>query len=74
MPSLYFESDTRYYRVTLEKDMLDYWVVVCSYGGKYNNLGNIKKYPFVALCDAINKFKAISKTRLKRNYMRTNPT
>ena len=59
MLSLYFENDTRYYRLTLEKDLPDYWVVVCTYGGKKNNLGNMKKYPFIRLCEALKKVNSI---------------
>jgi len=68
MLSLYFENDTRYYRLTLEKDLLDYWVVVCTYGGKKNNLGNMKKYPFIRLCEALKKVNSITAKRYKRNY------
>jgi len=69
MLSLYFDNDTRYYRLTLEKDLLDFWVVVCSYGGKKNSLGNVKKYPYIQLCDALKKMKSVTKTRIQRKYL-----
>ena len=63
-----FETDSRYYKVYLQKDLLDDWVVTCAFVGKDSNRGQIKHFPYESLDAAIEKFKDIIKVRNRRGY------
>ena len=38
------ETDTRYYKIFLQQDLLGDWVVTCAYGGKGSNRGQVKHF------------------------------
>jgi hypothetical protein len=40
-----FETKVRYYKIYLQQDLLDDWVVTCAYGGKDSNRGQVKHFP-----------------------------
>ncbi len=68
MMSLYFETNQRHYRLILEQDLFDDWVVLCVYGSRNSKLGNIKKYPYQSFEEAFTKLIEVIKIRNKRAY------
>ena len=68
MLSIRFETQQRYYQITLEQDLLDHWVIVCIYGGRNSKLGNMKKYPYHNFNESFKKFIDITMVRHKHVY------
>lgn len=68
MMSLYFETSQRHYRLILEQDLFDDWVVLCAYGSRHSKLGNMKKYPYQSFDEAFNKLVDVVKIRYKHSY------
>ena len=66
--SLYFETNQRHYRLILEQDLFDDWVVLCVYGSRHSKLGNMKKYPYQSFEEAYSKLVDVIKVRYKHSY------
>ncbi|WP_236869768.1 hypothetical protein [Candidatus Bandiella numerosa] len=65
----YYESRDRYYIVILQQDLFHEWSIVKCYGGKENKLGNCVIESGYSYEEAINRIKAIEKTRKAHKYM-----
>ena len=63
-----YETPTRYYKIYLQQDLLEDWIVTCAYGGKNSKLGQVKSFPYPTYDEALKKFKAISAKRQQRKY------
>lgn len=59
---------SRYYKVTVYKDLLNDWVLTCAWGGLNNRLGNYKHIVLKTFEDADLYIQELMKRRLKRGY------
>ena len=65
-----WESATRYYAVTLQRDLLGDWVLTIARGGKANRLG-VVLHKAVASRDAgVLELEVIDRRRRRRGYLR----
>ena len=64
-----FEKGTRYYTIILEQDLFKDWVITVINGRINTKLGRIRKLAFQNCSDAVLKFDAITRTRIKRKYL-----
>ena len=63
-----WESDQRYYCVRLQQNLFGDWCLVCSWGGRFNRLGNSKTYEVADRVDAVRQLRRIDKRRQRRGY------
>ncbi|GAD89938.1 hypothetical protein VHA01S_030_00130 [Vibrio halioticoli NBRC 102217] len=62
-----YRKDTRYYALSLERDMFN-WCVCKSYGGTYGRAEHRRKKPFDDFSSAFDYFESEHERRLKRGY------
>lgn len=63
-----FEKGTRYYTLTLQKDLLEDWVVVADNGRINSKLGQRRTLAFTFFIDAFEHFCTQANIRFKRDY------
>ena len=63
-----FEKDTRYYLISLEKDLFEHWIITLVNGRIQTRLGQIRTLAFSTYSEAFNQFCIATKTRVKRGY------
>ena len=63
-----FEKDTRYYSMSIEKDLLDDWIIIVINGRSQTKLGQIRTLAFACYSDAFDHFCGMIQVRLKRHY------
>lgn len=64
-----FEKGTRFYTLTLERDLLGDWVVVTVYGRTSSSLGQVRIRAFTDEGQARGYFEEECERRLKRGYV-----
>lgn len=68
MGALCWETTDRYYRVTLQRDLLGDLAVLCVWGSRHNRLGNHKLIPCQDLATARQTVRSISIIRRRHGY------
>ena len=63
-----FEKDTRYYSMSIEKDLLDDWIIIVINGRTQTKLGQIRTLAFSCYSDTFDHFCRMIQVRLKRHY------
>ena len=72
-PQLYlYESEQRYYKIILQRDLFGDWSVMRIYGGRYSKRGGSKMDNHLTYEEAISKIKLVDKQRRKRGYKLVN--
>lgn len=61
-------SNTRYYKIQLQKNLFEEWTLVKEWGGLYNRLGSFKYESFDNYEEVIESITRISKKRKSRGY------
>lgn len=61
-------KDERYYKITLQKDLLGDWLVCRNWGGLKTRIHGEKKQGFSCLGKALIFTKKVNKTREQRGY------
>ena len=64
----YFETDTRYYKLILQRSLFRQWSIIKAFGGKESNLGNVLYEHFENYDDALLRLEKLKKMRLYRKY------
>lgn len=64
----YFESPSRYYCVTIQKDLFDEWVLTKHWGGLNNNIYGSKTEVIRDIESIDKRISDILKLRKKKNY------
>jgi predicted DNA-binding WGR domain protein len=63
-----FEKDTRYYLISLEKDLFEDWIITLINGRIQTRLGQTRTLAFLTYTQALSQFCIATKTRVKRGY------
>lgn len=66
--SWYWQSDTRYYRVTLQKNLFGNWILIKSWGGLNNHLNGGTSCLIQNINDLDQIIASIDATRRKHSY------
>lgn len=68
MVAMRWETDTRYYVCDLHQDLLGDWVMLQSWGGKFNRLGRQSFKVVDSEAQACELIVQLHRTRIKRGY------
>lgn len=66
-----FEKGSRYYELTLQRDLLSDWILVASNGRIQSKLGQTRTLAFPSYEEALKQFSSMAKTRYQRGYQTT---
>lgn len=64
----YFETDTRYYEIRLQQDLLGDWIIQRSWGGLKNRLHGAKQQAYPSKELAEEQLALLLKQRRKKQY------
>lgn len=68
MPGLRWETPTRFYRVTVQKDLFGGLSVLCVWGSKTSRHGNHKSVPCEGIAEVRAVVRKIARTRRRHRY------
>lgn len=64
----YFETETKYYKLILQKNLFREWSIIKGFGGRRNNLGKVLYEYFKDYESALFRLEKLKKIRLYRKY------
>lgn len=64
----YWQSETRYYRIDVVKDLFGFWLLIRRWGGRYNARGQEKTIPVESYEVGIRLTENIARTRITHGY------